>query len=139
MHQILENIKALRKIRGYSQESMAIEMGITQSSYARFEAEGSKIDFRLVEQACRIFDLSVDQMMNFHASRFDRPARESMTTTEPDRPYPDKTTYIKSLRERNEYLEKRLSVLEDFNRTLKEQVSDKAAIIEMLLEKRKGE
>ena len=51
MHQVLKNIRILRKIKGYSQDYIAKKMGITQSSYARFENQGVKIDFNIIKKA----------------------------------------------------------------------------------------
>jgi len=48
MKNIIENIRTLRESKGYSQEYMAEMMGITQSSYARFERGATKTDLKIV-------------------------------------------------------------------------------------------
>lgn len=123
-------------MKGLSQENMAEEMKITQSSYARFENGAKKIDFRLVELACTFFEMPVESVIKFHQSR-DTLLGSSQETqvSEPAYTYPSKEAFMQTLQERNRYLESRFAILEEYNRTLKEQMADKVEIIVMLREK----
>lgn len=45
-NQVRESIKKFRLIKGYSQEYMASQLGVTQSAYAKLENNPSKITLR---------------------------------------------------------------------------------------------
>ena len=65
-HQILKNIRAIREMQKISQDQMAKKLGITQSRYARFEKEGKKIDYKLIEKIADVFKVEIIFIINFH-------------------------------------------------------------------------
>jgi transcriptional regulator with XRE-family HTH domain len=65
-HQILKNIRAIREIKGISQDQLSRILGITQSKYARFEKEGKKIDYKLIERSAKALHVNIEFIINFH-------------------------------------------------------------------------
>lgn len=76
MNKIGNTIRKLREAKGYSQEYVAIELGLTQPTYAKIEKEGDKISVgRLIKIAkilnCTISDLFGEEVMqHFKMSNF---------------------------------------------------------------------
>ncbi|MEM9023557.1 MAG: helix-turn-helix transcriptional regulator [Bacteroidota bacterium] len=119
MHQILKNIRSLRELRGYSQEYMAESLGITQSSYARFENEPKKIDFRLIERIADICEIPMDKLIAFH----DFESRDGQAVSDTQDTYRPMNVKL---------LEEKVRHLEEVNTVLRTQLKDKEAIIELL-------
>jgi transcriptional regulator with XRE-family HTH domain len=58
-------IKELREAAGYSQEKMAEKMNLTQSSYARFELQKTKIDLDRVEKFAQQINKSLIEVLAY--------------------------------------------------------------------------
>ena len=58
-------IKELREAAGFSQEKMAEKMNLTQSSYARFEQQKTKIDLERVEEFAKQLDKSLIEVLAY--------------------------------------------------------------------------
>lgn len=114
MHQILLNIKALRKSQKLSQEEISAKLGITQSSYARFENESVKIDYRLIEKVAEVFRITVIQIINFHQV--------------------EETQQVMALNIREENFLQQINSLKELNIELRKQLADKDRIIALLSE-----
>lgn len=63
--QILETVKSLRESKGYSQETMAHIMGVSQSAYARFESGKSKTDLEILENFANKFDKTLLELFYY--------------------------------------------------------------------------
>lgn len=119
MHQVLKNIRILRKIKGYSQDYIAKKMNITQSSYARFENQGVKIDFNLIEQVAEVLEMDVCSVINYH----NQSQRKDGEVQSHDQK--ELLKKVNHLSDRNAYLLK-------MNEQLQKQLKDKDHIIELL-------
>ncbi|MDO5607491.1 MAG: helix-turn-helix transcriptional regulator [Capnocytophaga sp.] len=64
MKRHLEIIKEARKARGYSQEAVAINLGITQGAYAKIEKGDSPLSIRRLHKLCDILELSVKDVFS---------------------------------------------------------------------------
>ena len=62
---ILENIRTIRELKGYSQDYMAELVGITQSSYARFERGATKTDLKLVSVIAQVFEMNFIDVVTY--------------------------------------------------------------------------
>jgi transcriptional regulator with XRE-family HTH domain len=124
MHQVLKNIRILRKIKGYSQDYIAKKMGITQSSYARFENQGVKIDFNIIEQVADVLEMDICTIINYHNSGS---KKESEVVNSDQRELLKKLNHYA---DRNAYLQK-------MNEQFQKQVKDKEHIIELLKQQSK--
>jgi len=65
MKNIIENIRILRESKGYSQDYMAELIGITQSSYARFERGATKTDLKIVSLIAQVFEMNLVDIITY--------------------------------------------------------------------------
>lgn len=63
-NQIENNIRRFRELKGYSQEYMAQELGISQSSYAKIENGSTKITIDRLQQIAEILDIEVSSLIS---------------------------------------------------------------------------
>lgn len=59
------NIKEIREKAGFSQDEMAAKMNISQSTYARFETQNTKIDLDRVESFAKALNMSIVDVITF--------------------------------------------------------------------------
>lgn len=64
MSNIGENIKRYRDLRQYSQEYMAVQLNITQSSYAKLERMETKLTIDRLQQIAEILDVDLSLLLN---------------------------------------------------------------------------
>jgi transcriptional regulator with XRE-family HTH domain len=69
MNSIGLKIKQMRELRGFSQENMSSELGITQPSYARLEKEDNRITITRLIQISKILDTTVSELINEKAAK----------------------------------------------------------------------
>lgn len=124
MHQVLKNIRILRKIKGYSQDYIAKKMGITQSSYARFENQGVKIDFNIIEQVASVLETDICSIINYH---------NQGKKAEPEFVSADQKDMVKKIN----YLSERNVYLSKLNDQYQRQLKDKDHIIDLLKQQTK--
>ena len=124
MHQVLKNIRILRKIKGYSQDYIAKKMNITQSSYARFENQGVKIDYNIIEKVSEVLEMDICSVINYH--NVDKKRDNDFVYQD----HKELLRKINNLSDRNAYLIK-------MNEQLQKQLKDKDHIIELLKQQAK--
>ena len=56
-------LRELRKEKMFSQEKLAKKLGITQQSYARYEADTSEPSYEMLVQISNIFEVSCDYLL----------------------------------------------------------------------------
>lgn len=59
------NIKEIREKAGFSQDEMAAKMNISQSTYARFETQTTKIDLDRVDAFAKALNMSIVDVITF--------------------------------------------------------------------------
>jgi transcriptional regulator with XRE-family HTH domain len=64
MANIGENIKRFRDLRKYSQEYMAAQLNINQSSYAKIEKGDTKITVHRLKQIAEVLDVDMSLLLN---------------------------------------------------------------------------
>ena len=64
MNNIGNKIRVLREQKGYSQESLAHELGITQPSYARLEKQDERISITRLMQIALILKTTVSELID---------------------------------------------------------------------------
>lgn len=69
MNKIGSKIRQIREIRGFSQEYIANELGITQPSYARLEKEDERISITRLINIADILKTSVAELINEKAGK----------------------------------------------------------------------
>jgi transcriptional regulator with XRE-family HTH domain len=65
MKKVIENIRILRESKGYSQDYIAELIGITQSSYARFERGATKTDLKTVSLIAQALEMSLIDVITY--------------------------------------------------------------------------
>lgn len=123
VHPLLVKIRKLREQKGYSQEEMAYKLGITQSSYARFESGNKKIDFALLEKIASLFETDISELTSVNKNN-KYPQEELIHIIKEQN-----TGYHQS--QFNDLL-KRIDYLEKLNETLYNRLKDKEEIITLL-------
>jgi transcriptional regulator with XRE-family HTH domain len=64
MNNIGGKIRFLREQKGYSQESLAHELGLTQPSYARLEKQDERISITRLMQIAKVLKTSVAELID---------------------------------------------------------------------------
>ncbi len=64
MNTVGNKIRILREQKGYSQDSLAHELGITQSSYARLEKQDERINIIRLMQIANILKTTVAELID---------------------------------------------------------------------------
>ena len=64
MNNIGNKIRVLREQKGYSQESLAQELGLTQPSYARLEKQDERISITRLMQIATILKTTVAELID---------------------------------------------------------------------------
>ena len=64
MNNIGNKIRILREQKGYSQESLAQELGLTQPSYARLEKQDERISITRLMQIAKVLKTSVAELID---------------------------------------------------------------------------
>jgi len=65
MKNVLENIKTIRELRGYTQDYLAELMGITQSAYARFERGATKTDLKTISLFAEALEMNIIDIITY--------------------------------------------------------------------------
>ncbi|MDO3390035.1 helix-turn-helix transcriptional regulator [Bacteroides sp. ET489] len=65
MDKILENIRSIRESKGYSQESFAEMLKLTQPAYARFERGAIKTDLKTVRAVADAFGMTLIDLITY--------------------------------------------------------------------------
>jgi transcriptional regulator with XRE-family HTH domain len=63
MNKIGNKIRQLREIKGLSQESIAVELGISQPSYARLEKKDERISITRLIELANVLKTSVSEII----------------------------------------------------------------------------
>lgn len=59
------SIRKIRELRGYSQEYMAAEIGVSTKTYAKIENGRTQIKLSKLDHICRLLGISIPQLMEF--------------------------------------------------------------------------
>lgn len=58
-------IKKTRELRGYSQEYLANQLGISQKTYSNIETNQAKVDYNRLEEISKILKISLVELLSF--------------------------------------------------------------------------
>ena len=127
MNNIVSNIRRIRDQKGYSQDSMAVELGITQTAYSRIESGESKLTIDRLQEIAKILDTDISAFLD--ASKV---TIQSQTNND------SANGYVENLHIENkesakkliQSFEKLIQTLEDENRHLKKEIEFLHSIIE---------
>tara|TARA_Y100000588_G_C14228054_1_gene914013 strand:- start:831 stop:1196 length:366 start_codon:yes stop_codon:yes gene_type:complete len=60
-----KKIRKVRELKGYSQEYMAGELGISQKTYSNIETDQAKVHFNRLEEISVILEISLIELLSF--------------------------------------------------------------------------
>ena len=63
-----EKIRKVRELKGYSQEYLAIKLGISQKTYSKLESNQSRLDFTRLDKIATIFEIDIIQLLSFNVN-----------------------------------------------------------------------
>ncbi|PMD96436.1 hypothetical protein BWI97_11560 [Siphonobacter sp. BAB-5405] len=64
MKYIIEKIRNIRHSKGYSQEYMSFELGISQTAYSRIELGKVKLDLIHLQRISEVFGIPIHELIN---------------------------------------------------------------------------
>jgi transcriptional regulator with XRE-family HTH domain len=67
---INNNIKSIRELKNYTQQHMALHLGITQAGYSKLENTGSNFSYEKLEKIAQIFDINIVNIINFNVDQY---------------------------------------------------------------------
>ncbi len=80
MKNLGKNIKTLRQARGWSQEQVANQLGITAPAFSKIECGLTDVNLSRLEQIASLFELKVIELLMYHdvaeMQKFDNEIRE---------------------------------------------------------------
>ena len=112
----------LRAFKGYSQEAVAEEIGVSNKTYGRYESGKNEMKISTLKSLAKFYDMTVDELINF----------------DPKNPYESKQKkYAELLEQRDQKiaaLEKEYKYLTNEVTTLKDLVETKGKYLKLLEE-----
>ena len=63
-------IRFFREMKGYSQESLALELGISQQAYQKIESGITRLDVERAELIAKQLGIELDFLLNFNPSNY---------------------------------------------------------------------
>lgn len=80
MEKVLENIKRIRKQKGYSHEYIAYELNISQVAYSKLEKNDTKLTVERLYRLAEILEVEVSDLLGLKATnRFNQTNMENAT------------------------------------------------------------
>ncbi|WP_370033725.1 helix-turn-helix domain-containing protein [Flavobacterium sp. 28YEA47A] len=64
-----EKLRLLRKLKGYTQETMAGKLNMERRSYANLENDVTKIDMERITQIAEVYGIELDELLAFDESK----------------------------------------------------------------------
>lgn len=61
-----EIIRKLRRKKEWSQENLAVEMGLHHTTIIRWEQEASSVSYKDLHRMAQIFEMSVPELLNYN-------------------------------------------------------------------------
>lgn len=77
---VLDNIKRLRKKRGYSHENLAQELNISQAAYSKLEKNKTKLTVERMFKLAEILKVEVSELLDIMPTNQFNPNKKEKTT-----------------------------------------------------------
>lgn len=81
---LLENLRKIRIIKGFSQDYVADLLNISQAAYSDIERGKTKINFEKLKKIASIFDLEISSIIDFHETKKLEKLVSDRVNTNPD-------------------------------------------------------
>ena len=103
-----ENIKRLRKAKGFTQEQLAELMNVSCAAVSKWESSDTYPDITLIFPLASLFEISIDELMGYDSARVEEEIANVIETymqLERNGKFEEATEYITAARKKypNEY------------------------------------
>lgn len=61
-NEILERIKKIRNLKGVKQKYIALQMGMSQSTYSKIENGNQKLTFEVIEKIADVLNIPINHL-----------------------------------------------------------------------------
>ena len=61
-NEILERIKKIRNLRGVKQKYIALQMGMSESTYSKIENGNQKLTFEVIEKIADVLNIPINHL-----------------------------------------------------------------------------
>ena len=106
MNNIGNKIRVLREQKGYSQESLAQELGLTQPSYARLEKQDERISITRLMQIANLLKTTVAELVGEKTQKVINQQNSENASAYVDSIINADKDHIQSLKDENAFLRK---------------------------------
>lgn len=106
MNKIGDKIRQIRDVKGFSQENMAVELGIAQPSYARLEKEDDRISITRLIQIASILKTTVSELIDEKTQKISNQQNTENSTGYVENIINSDKEHIKTLKEEIVFLRK---------------------------------
>ncbi len=106
MNDIGNRIRVIRESKGLSQDNLAIELGITQPSYARLEKDDNRISITRLNQIAKILKTTVSELIDEKTQKVINQQNSENSGVYADSVINSDKDHIKTLKEEIEFLKK---------------------------------
>lgn len=65
LYKLIQNIRALRNLKGWTQDTMAALLEISEKTYAKFEQGSADIQWSRLEEIANLLGVKVEDLINF--------------------------------------------------------------------------
>lgn len=65
IEKVASNIRKFRELRNYTQEVMAVELGMTQAGYSRIEKGEVEISIQKLDKIAKVLETNVENILGF--------------------------------------------------------------------------
>jgi len=109
---ISDNIRSIRELKNYTQQYMALRLGITQAGYSKIENGANAIRLEKLEEIASVFEMSLSDIIDFERNDYwKKPKEEAWQCDVVEKLYKDKIDLLEKLldktdKELNKYKDK---------------------------------
>jgi len=111
-----KQIKELREIKGFSQEAIALTIGISQQAFQKIESNATKISLRKADQIAKSMEVELEYLLKFQPSNYLRLSVDNLASEKLKSVHLN--NLIEQLRNQIEMMEKELEYYQNLNARL---------------------
>jgi len=78
---VIDNIRTIRKHKGFSHEAMAISLGISQAAYTKIEQGDTKLTIDRLQKIAEILDVKLGDLLEFEPQSFHQEIHNNNSVT----------------------------------------------------------
>ncbi|MFT6844960.1 MAG: transcriptional regulator with XRE-family HTH domain [Flavobacteriales bacterium] len=86
---LMNNIRVLRELKGFTQEYLSDSIGLSRASYSQIENGRTRLTAEQLLKIAEILEMDVQQIIDFEKPLFYKQSDEKKQVKETDQPYED--------------------------------------------------